>query len=100
MNSNTKIKFNDESNGVHGSALMSRFSCLLFLNKGKVVYIEGVCRSSTHYNNSKVTCSLVFVCFFNIRQDCCYPEDSLGKVLYFVDKAEQGVNKLVSFHIA
>lgn len=38
--------------------------------------------------------------FFNIQQDYCYPKDSLGKVLYFVDKAEQGVNKLVSFYTA
>jgi len=39
--------------------------------------------------------------FFDIQQDYCYPlGDSLGKVLYFVDKAEQGVNRLVSFYIA
>ncbi|KYQ47374.1 Putative glycerophosphocholine phosphodiesterase GPCPD1 [Trachymyrmex zeteki] len=35
----------------------------------------------------------------HLLKDYCYPKDSLGKVLYFVDKAEQGVNKLV-YHVA
>lgn len=45
-----------------------------------------------------VICILYSV-FYNI-QDYCYPGDSLGKVLYIVDKAEQVVNRLVSFHTA
>ncbi|KAL6449256.1 hypothetical protein ACFW04_000713 [Cataglyphis niger] len=35
----------------------------------------------------------------HLLKDYCYPADSLGKVLYFVDKAEQRVNKLV-YHVA
>ncbi|EFN80521.1 glycerophosphocholine phosphodiesterase GPCPD1 isoform X1 [Harpegnathos saltator] len=35
----------------------------------------------------------------HLLKDYCYPGDSLGKVLYFVDKAEQGVNRLV-YHVA
>ncbi|KAK9303732.1 hypothetical protein QLX08_004618 [Tetragonisca angustula] len=35
----------------------------------------------------------------HLLKDFYYPGDSLGKVLYFVDKAEQGVNQLV-YHVA
>ncbi|KYN40430.1 Putative glycerophosphocholine phosphodiesterase GPCPD1 [Trachymyrmex septentrionalis] len=35
----------------------------------------------------------------HLLKDYCYPKDSLGKVLYFVDKAEQRVNRLV-YHVA
>ncbi|XP_076161628.1 glycerophosphocholine phosphodiesterase GPCPD1 isoform X1 [Ptiloglossa arizonensis] len=35
----------------------------------------------------------------HLLKDCYYPGDSLGKVLYFIDKAEQGVNQPV-YHVA
>ncbi|XP_035718049.1 glycerophosphocholine phosphodiesterase GPCPD1-like isoform X2 [Vespa mandarinia] len=35
----------------------------------------------------------------HLLKDLYYPGDSLGKVLYFVDKSEQGVNQLV-YHVA
>lgn len=35
--------------------------------------------------------------FFNIQQDFYHPADSLGKVLYFIDKDEQVFNQSVSF---
>lgn len=81
------------------------FNVLLSENKEEIDYFEGVCRVCKNAHQfiskyDKMTCSLVFVCFFNIQQDYCYPRDSLGKVLYFVDKAEQVVNRLVSFHIS
>lgn len=93
---------------------VSMFAFYMLINRGKVNYYfvlikekqittqEYVVRkrSSVHTPHSRNDMLFRICLFFNIQQDYCYPRDSLGKVLYFVDKAEQGVNRLVSFYIA